>query len=87
MEPKIKKPSKEEIKEAKEWPIWEKEVSEFPWYYDEIETCFLLEGQVTVTNEDGEVFQISEGDYVIFPSGMRCTWKIHKSVRKHYKFG
>ena len=26
---------------VKTWPIWEKEVSEFPWHYDEMETCYL----------------------------------------------
>jgi uncharacterized protein len=31
------------------WPIWEKEVSEFPWHYDEKEICYLLEGDVTVS--------------------------------------
>ncbi len=29
--------------------------SEFPWTYDEPETCYFLEGEVTVTGEDGEV--------------------------------
>ena len=34
---------------AREWPIWASEVSEFPWHYDQRETCLLLEGEVTVT--------------------------------------
>ena len=69
------------------WPIWEKEVSEFPWHYDEDETCYLLEGDVTVTPEDGKPVQFGKGDLVTFPKGMSCTWKIHLPVRKHYKFG
>ena len=24
------------------WPIWEKEVSRFDWYYDAAEECYLL---------------------------------------------
>jgi uncharacterized cupin superfamily protein len=69
------------------WPIWEKEVSEFPWHYDETETCYLLEGDVTVTTEGGQPVRFGKGDLVTFPAGMSCTWTVHKPVRKHYKFG
>jgi uncharacterized protein len=69
------------------WPIWEKEVSEFPWHYDEMETCYLLEGDVIVTPEGGEPVRFGKGDLVTFPKGMSCTWKVLKPVRKHYKFG
>ena len=69
------------------WPIWEKEVSEFPWHYDEQEVCYFLEGEVTVTPEGGKPVKIGKGDLVTFPVGMSCVWKVHKPVRKHYKFG
>ena len=69
------------------WSIWEKEVSEFPWHYDEKETCYLLEGDVTVMPEGGEPVRFGKDDLVTFPAGMSCIWKVHKSVRKHYKFG
>lgn len=69
------------------WPIWEKEASEFPWSYDERETCYLLEGDVIVTPEGGEPVRFGKGDLVNFPAGMRCRWKILTAVRKHYRFG
>ena len=69
------------------WPIWEKEVSEFPWYYDEQEVCLFLEGDVQVTPDGGEPVRFGKGDLVTFPQGMSCTWKVIKPVRKHYKFG
>ncbi|HUK83157.1 MAG TPA: cupin domain-containing protein [Verrucomicrobiae bacterium] len=69
------------------WPIWEKEVSEFPWHYDEAETCYLLEGDVIVTPDGGEPVHFGKGDLVTFPKGMSCTWKVLKPVRKHYRFG
>ena len=72
---------------VKNWPIWEKEESEFPWHYDETETCLLLEGDVTVTPDGGQPVRFGAGDLVTFPQGMSCTWKIHKAVRKHYRFG
>lgn len=69
------------------WPIWSKEVSEFPWIYEEEETCYLLAGDVIVTPDGGEPIQFGKGDLVTFPAGMSCTWKIVKEVRKHYCFG
>lgn len=69
------------------WPIWEKEVSEFPWYYDEQETCYFLEGDVVVTPQAGKPVQVGKGDLVTFPKGMSCTWKVRQPVRKHYRFG
>jgi uncharacterized cupin superfamily protein len=69
------------------WPIWTKEASEFPWTYDEQETCYFLEGDVVVTPDGGEPVQMGKGDFVTFPKGMSCTWKIKKDVRKHYQFG
>lgn len=73
--------------EVFDWPIWTKEASEFPWEYDTDETCYLLEGEVTVTPENGEPVHIKKNDLVTFPQGMKCTWKITKDVRKHYTLG
>ena len=87
MKPEIRKPTEKEKNEAGTWPIWEKEASQFPWEYDNKETCFILEGEVTVTNEKGEKFSFGVGDWVVFPEGMKCRWNIKKRVRKHYHFG
>lgn len=69
------------------WPVWTKEVAEFPWHYDEEETCYFLEGDVVVTPKNGRPVEMSKGDLVTFPKGMSCTWEIRKDVRKHYRFG
>lgn len=69
------------------WPIWTKEVSEFPWEYTTPETCYILEGEVVVTPEGGEPVTIQSGDLVTFPAGLRCTWKVVRPIRKHYHFG
>lgn len=68
------------------WPIWTKEVSEFPWSYDAQETCYFLEGDVEVTPSGGKTVRIGKGDLVTFPKGMSCTWKVLAPVRKHYRF-
>jgi uncharacterized cupin superfamily protein len=84
-----KNPADERLKElgVRGWPTWSKEVSEFPWSYDEAETCYVLEGQVTVTPEGGEPVEIGPGDLVTFPEGMSCAWKVTSPIRKHYRFG
>lgn len=82
-------PSQERLNQAGVfgWPIWTKEVSEFPWSYDSQETCLFLEGDVVVTPDGGEPVEMGKGDFVTFPRGMSCTWKIRKDVKKHYMFG
>lgn len=68
------------------WPIWEKEVSRFPWTYDAKEVCLVLEGEVTVTPQNGDAVIIRAGDLVTFPEGMSCEWNVTKPIRKHYNF-
>jgi len=82
----VRKPTPEEEAEMKTWPTWSKEPSEFPWHYDQKETCLVLEGEVTVEAAD-ETVSFGPGDCVIFPQGLECTWKVNKAIRKHYRFG
>jgi len=73
--------------DVENWPIWTKEVSEFPWSYGASETCYFLEGDVVDTPDGGAPVEMGQGDLVKFPAGMSCTWKIRKPVRKHYTMG
>jgi hypothetical protein len=83
------KPSPERLAalRVESWPVWTKAPSTFPWTYDESETCYLLEGDVTVTPDKGSPVRFGAGDLVTFPAGMSCTWEIRASVRKHYRLG
>lgn len=85
----VHEPSEEELRQrgVRSWPIWTKEVSTFPWRYDEQETCFFLEGEVIVTPLNGEPLRVGKGDLVTFPEGLECTWEVRSPVRKHYRFG
>ena len=85
---RIEKPDETKLQslEVRSWPIWTKEVSEFPWSYDATEVCYVLEGRVVVTPDGGEPVEIRPGDLVTFPKGMSCTWKITAPIRKHYDF-
>ncbi len=86
---KITKPDKETVAKTgiTRWPIWRKEASRFDWQYDEMETCYILEGEATVTPKNGKPASFGPGDLVVFPSGMQCVWEIKKEIKKHYKFG
>lgn len=84
---KVFRPDDEYIDErgVQSWPIWEKEISDFPWSYDETEECFILEGEAEVVTEEGK-FQIKTGDFVTFERGLSCQWIIMNTIRKHYNF-
>ena len=85
---KIEKPNAQQLEtlKVKAWPIWTKEPSSFDWHYDESETCYFLEGEVTVKTKEGSA-SFGKGDLVTFPQGLSCTWHVKKAVRKHYQFG
>ena len=86
MKMSVRKPTEEEIKSTKNWGTWSKEISEFPWTYDEKETCYILDGEATVSSKNGSI-TFREGDWVVFENGLECVWKITKTIRKKYKFG
>ncbi len=84
----IKKLSNTEIEKLniKNWPVWQKEKSKFKWYYDEKESCYILEGEAIV-RFDGKEVKFGKGDFVVFPKGLSCEWEIIKDIKKHYNFG
>ena len=85
---KIEKPTQEKLKtlNVDNWSPWECEPSAFDWEYDLDETAYILEGKVKVKTPSGEV-EISKGDLVTFPKGLKCTWNVIQKIRKVYKFG
>jgi len=88
MKIEIRKPQKNELNTSDilDWSIWECEISTFDWTYSDKETCYLLEGDVTVKT-DTETVNFGTGDIVTFPAGLSCVWEVKKPVKKHYKFG
>ena len=53
-----------------EWPIWEKEVSEFPWTYQSTEVCYFLDGAVLVTPEGGKRCALARAIWSPSPAGL-----------------
>ena len=82
---KVRKPTESEKADMFTKPTWGCEVSEFDWHYDSEETCLLTQGEVTVSYDGGSV-SFGAGDYVTFPKGLSCVWKVTKAVKKHYIF-
>ena len=84
----VRKPSDEEKSVAEKWPIWECQPSTFDWDYTQVEQCLIIEGEVTVTDrpEGDDSVSFGPGDYVTFPVGLSCIWKVTKAVRKYYDF-
>jgi len=81
-------PSQEHLEElgVSDWPIWEKEVSEFSIDFDETETAYILEGEIIVTPVGGEPVHIVPGDLVVFSEGLDSLWQVIKPLRKHYSY-
>ncbi len=84
----ISRPTKTELRKkgVLTWPVWEKEVSRFDWFYEQTEECYLVEGKVIVWTKDGKRFEFGKGDFVRFPKGLECQWDIREPVKKHYCF-
>ena len=85
MEITVRKPTEEEKQFMQKQGAWGCDVSQFDWYYDSKEIALMIEGEVTVTYGDQSV-SFGAGDYVEFPQGLSCVWKVSKPVRKYYIF-
>jgi uncharacterized cupin superfamily protein len=81
----VRKPTEAEKNDMASKPVWGCGVSEFDWHYDSEETSLITEGEVAVSYSGGSV-TIAAGDYVVFPKGLSCVWKVLKPVKKHYTF-
>ena len=67
------------------WSIWSCEISSFDWEYSDEEHCFIIRGEAIISY-NSHYITISKGDYLIFPKGMKCYWKITQKIKKYYKF-
>lgn len=55
-----------------------------PGPYDVNEFMLILEGSVTIVDENGDEETISAGQSFIIPKGLPCTWKQTEYVRKFF---
>lgn len=67
------------------WPTWTGTPSQIPWAFAAKETMYLLQGKVKVyCDGHDDFFEIGAGDLVEFPKGMKITWHVIETVKKHY---
>jgi uncharacterized cupin superfamily protein len=52
--------------------------------YTEHEFCYLLEGRVRLTADDGTIAEFRAGDAFVVPAGFSGTWETLETTRKHY---
>ncbi len=52
--------------------------------YTEHEFCYLLEGRVRLTADDGSALEFKAGDAFVVPAGFSGTWETLETTRKHY---
>lgn len=59
---------------------FDSEMRPFPWH----EMVHLLEGEVTITEENGEVHLFKAGDVFFIPMGTVCRWQSTVYLKKFY---
>ena len=64
--------------------VWDCTAGRFSWDYAWDEFVMILDGEVTVTPEDGEPFTLSAGDFCHFPVGLKAVWRIDRYIKKTF---
>lgn len=64
--------------------IWQCTPGPSRWKLETNELVHVLSGDMTVTADGTEPFEVGPGDVIMFPKGWEGTWHIHKTVRKVY---
>ncbi|NIB39430.1 DUF861 domain-containing protein [Pseudomaricurvus alkylphenolicus] len=64
--------------------IWQGEPGTHRVNYTEEEVCFLLQGRVVVTDNEGNTKELNQGDMFAIPAGFQGTWTTIESAKKLY---
>lgn len=62
--------------------LWDCTAGTFNWHFDWDETVIILDGDVHVTSQSGQVNTLRVGDVAYFAAGSRAVWQIDDYVRK-----
>jgi uncharacterized cupin superfamily protein len=62
--------------------LWDCTAGVFNWYYDIDETVYIIEGSVTVRDDNGKEWHLTAGDHVLFRAGSHAVWRVENYVRK-----
>jgi hypothetical protein len=61
---------------------WSCTAGRFKWHYGWDESVMFLEGEVTITDENGTVYQGKPGVSLFFPAGTTAVWEVPVYIRK-----
>lgn len=62
--------------------LWDCTAGTFRWYFNWDETVIILEGEVHITDEDGNAYTLRAGDMGYFAARSWATWRIDNYVKK-----
>ena len=62
--------------------VWACSAGRFHWHYDVDEFLHIMEGEVFVTDEKGNVRRLGPGDMAFFPAGGHSIWHVPHEVKK-----
>lgn len=63
--------------------LWDCTEGKFKWFFEGGEFVHILEGQVTIENEDGSGRRVlGPGDVAYFPAGSESIWTVNGYVKK-----
>jgi len=64
--------------------VWDCTAGQFSWDYQWDEFVMILEGEATITVDNGEPFTLRAGDFCHFPNGLKTIWQVDDYVKKTF---
>ena len=65
--------------------VWTCEPGSFRWDYTWDETIYFIEGEATITDQDGNSVTCRGGDMFFVSAGTRSTWEVTAPMRKVFR--
>lgn len=62
--------------------VWDCTAGRFNWFYEYDETVYIVEGSVSIKDEQGRSRLVVAGEAVYFRCGSRAEWTVERYVRK-----
>jgi len=64
--------------------LWECSEGKFQWIFGWDEFVSIMEGEVTIRQENGPTVTLKAGDTAFFPEGLQTEWNVTKKIRKTF---
>lgn len=64
--------------------LWSCSAGKFNWTFAWDEFVYVLEGEVTISEEGGETYTLKAGDCAHFPLGLKTKWHVPDFVKKAF---